>query len=125
VIEKVAEPVSARLTLRIAGDARELSTLRHVISAWLAELGVDAIAGDRLIIAAHETAAEAIEHGASEVIVQGDHDADAVRLSVVGGDWSTIEDLRSRLIREVVPDVRVHRGVVGLRLELPRTTRPE
>jgi hypothetical protein len=107
-----------RLVARIAGDANELSMLRGMMSGWLSEQGVEGTAHDSLVSAAHEAAAEAIERGAREVVIVAERSDSAIRLSVAGGDWSGLEELRSKLIRELMSDVRVHRGIVGMRLEL-------
>jgi hypothetical protein len=112
-----------RLVARVPGEASELRILRGTISGWLAQHGVEGVAHDSLIGAAHEAAAEAIERGAREVVVVAEREDSAIRVSVAGGDWSGLEEIRSKLIREYMSDVRVQRGIVGMRLEL--TTAPQ
>ena len=107
-----------RWTTRIPGDVHELSALRRTIAGWLTEIGVDGNARDGLVLAVHEVAAQAIERGAEEVVVQGDSTDGTILLSVAGGDWSTVDDLRTRMLEAAATEVRLHRGVVGLRLDL-------
>jgi hypothetical protein len=88
------------------------------LSDWLAGIGLVDPARKDLVLAAHEVAAEAIERRAAEVAVLGEVVGDAIRLSIVGGDWSSLDDLRSALIRALIGEIRVHRGIVTMRLRL-------
>jgi hypothetical protein len=100
------------------GRPGELPPLRSALSSWLAGLGLADPARKELVLATHEIAAEAIERQAPEVAVLGEVVGDAIRISVAGGDWSSLDDLRSTLIRGLIGDVRVHRGIVTMRLKL-------
>lgn len=105
-----------RLVVRIEGQPGELPRLRSGLSDWLADVGLVDPARKDLVLAAHEVAAEAIEREAAEVAVLGEVVGDAIRLSIVGGDWSSLDDLRSALIRALIGEIRVHRGIVTMRL---------
>jgi hypothetical protein len=107
-----------RLVVRIEGQPGELPRLRSGLSDWLADIGLVDPARKDLVLAAHEVAAEAIEREAAEVAVLGEVVGDAIRLSIVGGDWSNLDDLRSALIRALIGEIRVHRGIVTMRLRL-------
>lgn len=107
-----------RLVVRIDGRPAELPRLRSGLSDWLADIGLLDPARKDLVLAAHEVAAEAIERDAAEVAVLGEVIGDAIRLSIVGGDWSSLDDLRSALIRALIGEIRVHRGIVTMRLQL-------
>ena len=107
-----------RLVVRIEGQPGELPRLRSGLSDWLADIGLVDPARKDLVLAAHEVAAEAIEREAAEVAVLGEVVGDAIRLSIVGGDWSSLDDLRSALIRALIGEIRVHRGIVTMRLRL-------
>ena len=107
-----------RLVVRIDGQPAELPRLRSGLSDWLAEIGLLDPARKDLVLAAHEVAAEAIEREAAEVAVLGEVVGDAIRLSIAGGDWSSLEDLRSALIRALIGEIRVHRGIVTMRSRL-------
>lgn len=86
--------------------------------SWRGCVGVGDTRRRDLVLAAHELAPEAIERGAAEVAVLGELPGDAIRLTVAGGDWSSLDELRSTLVRALVSDVRIHRGIVTLRLKL-------
>ena len=107
-----------RLVVRIEGQPGELPRLRSGLSDWLADIGLVDPARKDLVLAAHEVAAEAIECEAAEVAVLGEVVGDAIRLSIVGGDWSSLDALRSALIRALIGEIRVHRGIVTMRLRL-------
>jgi hypothetical protein len=107
-----------RLSARIGSAVSELPRLRNMLRDWLTDVGVEGAAREGLVLAAHEVAAQAIERGASEIAVQADGQRGAVRVSIAGGDWSSLDDLRLQIIRAHTTDVRVHHGVVGLRLNL-------
>lgn len=109
-----------RLLARVAGDPTELPHLRSALSEWLRRVGVGDELGADLVLATHELAAEAVERGASEVAVLGEVLGDAIRISVAGGDWSNLDELRSTLVRALVAELRMHRGIVTMRLQLMR-----
>lgn len=110
--------VGERLSVTIDGKPAALRGLRTTLAEWLRTYGIAVDTLGSLVLAVHETAAQAIERGAPEVVVEGDVQQDAIRISVAGGDWSVLDDLRLQLISELVSDVRVNRGIVGLRLDL-------
>ncbi len=107
-----------RLSTRIRGEPTHLPDLRSAVSDWLMSIGVKDESRQDLVLAAHEMAAEAIERGASEVEIRGEVTGDAIRLSVAGGDWSSLDELRSTLVRALVAEIRVHRGIVTMRMRL-------
>jgi len=107
-----------RLVVRIDGRLAELPDLRSALSSWLSRVGIVDPSRKDLVLVSHEIAAEAIERGATEVAVLGEVIGDAVRVSVAGGDWSSLDDLRSKLIRGLIGEIRVHRGIVTMRLQL-------
>jgi len=107
-----------RLFVRIEGRPTELPRLRSGLSDWLADIGLVDPSRKDLVLSAHEVAAEAIEREATDVAVLGEVVGDAIRLSIVGGDWSSLDDLRSTLIRALIGEIRVHRGIVTIRLRL-------
>ena len=107
-----------RLSAVIEGRPTELPRLRSALSGWLAGLGVGEPSAKDVVLAAHEIAAEAIERGAAEVAVLGEVIGDAIRVSVAGGDWSSVDELRSTLIRGLIGEIRVHRGIVTMRLRV-------
>jgi hypothetical protein len=109
------------LSVSIDGVPEELRGLRATLAEWLRSGGITLGALASVVLAVHETAAQAIERGAREVVVKGDIRKDAVLMSIAGGDWSVLDDLRLHLISELVSDVRVNRGIVGLRLDLSST----
>jgi len=76
-----------RLVVRIEGQPAELPRLRAGLSDWLADIGLVDPSRKDLVLAAHEVAAEAIEREAADVAVLGEVVGDAIRLSIVGGDW--------------------------------------
>jgi hypothetical protein len=107
-----------RLVVRLDGRLTELPDLRSALSSWLSHIGILDPSRKDLVLVSHEIAAEAIERGAAEVAVLGEVVGDAVRVSVAGGDWSSLDDLRSKLIRGLIGEIRVHRGIVTMRLHL-------
>ena len=107
-----------RLVVRLDGRLTELPDLRSALSSWLSHIGILDPSRKDLVLVSHEIAAEAIERGAAEVAVLGEVVGDAVRVSVAGGDWSSLDDLRSKLIRGLIGEIRVHRGIVTMRLRL-------
>ena len=104
-----------RVLVRIEGEPAELSRMRSALLEWLSGVGVDEEFSGDLVLAAHELAAEAIERGAAEVAVLGEVIGEAIRLSVVGGDWSSLDELRSTLVRALITEIRIHRGIVTMR----------
>src|SRR4029078_10134669 len=84
-----------RPVVRIEGQPAELPRLRAGLSDWLADIGLVDPSRKDLVLAAHEVAAEAIEREAADVAVLGAVVGDAIRLLVVGGDCSSLGDMRS------------------------------
>jgi hypothetical protein len=110
-------PHEQLLSARIAGDRAELPRLRSALANWLTNVDVRDEPGRDLVLATHELAAEAIERGA-EVALLGEVVGDAIRLTMAGGDWSSLDELRSTLVRGLVAEIRIHRGIVTMRLTL-------
>jgi hypothetical protein len=111
-------PCDSRLLARIEGDRTELQHLRSALTSWIEGVGVEEEQSKDLVLAAHELAAEAIERGAVEVAILAELLDDASRLTVAGGDWSSLDELRTTLVRGLVPDIRVHHGIATVRLKL-------
>ena len=111
-----------RLTIRIEGEPAELAGLRSALSDWLTNVGVSDEPKGELVLATHEMAAEAIERGAGEVALLGEVVSDAVRLTMAGGDWSSLDALRSTLVLALVAEIRIHRGIITIRLKLSDTS---
>jgi len=111
-------PNEQLLSARIAGDRAELPRLRSALANWLTNIDVRDEPGRDLVLATHELAAEAIERGAAEVALLGEIVGDAIRLTMAGGDWSSLDELRSTLVRGLVAEIRIHRGIVTIRLPL-------
>jgi len=120
VVANVDSPLEQgrRLSASIETRAAELPRLRAALSDWLSSVGVGESPAKDVVLAAHEIAAEAIERGAVEVAVLGEVIGDTIRVSVAGGDWSSLDELRSALIRGLIGEIRVHRGIVTMRLRV-------
>ena len=74
-------------TVRLAGRTAELSRLRRTVAAWADACGLAEAATRRLVQAADEAAANAIEHGMSDpvhgrIVVSGRLDADGLTVHV-------------------------------------------
>jgi hypothetical protein len=111
-------PHEQLLSARITGDRAELPRLRSALANWLTNVDVRDKPCRDLVLATHELAAEAIERGAAEVALLGEVVGDAIRLTMAGGDWSSLDELRSTLVRSLVAEIRIHRGIVTMRLTL-------
>jgi hypothetical protein len=117
-------PPEQRLSARIDGEPAELPRLRSALSNWLTGVGVSDDSCRDLALATHELAAEAIERGAAEVALLGEVVGEAIRLTMAGGDWSSLDELRSTLVRGLVAEIRIHRGIVTMRLTLTDASSP-
>ena len=111
-------PPDPRLMARIEGEATELRGLRSALYGWLVSADIGDESRHDLVLAAHELAAEAIERGAAEVAVLGEVIGDAIRLTVAGGEWASLDEMRSTLVLALAPQIRLHRGIVTIRLTL-------
>lgn len=76
------------LEVSLPRDLARLQHLRGVLSSWLDGAGVSDERRDRIVLAAHEAAANAIEHGGSGVTLTAHWVADAVELAIRNaGQW--------------------------------------
>jgi anti-sigma regulatory factor (Ser/Thr protein kinase) len=80
-----AEPFEASLP----PDLARLRGLRKDLAAWLGRIGVSAHDRDAVVLAAHEAAANGIEHAGGRVVVRGARDGDKLLLIVTNtGRWA-------------------------------------
>ena len=117
------------LTIRFSGAAKRLATLRAEIDGWLRGEKVPAESRVAVILAAHEAAANAVEHSRSsaEVVVRGRVVNDLVMLEVHDqGQWkaeTSDDDERGRglsLITSLVDELEIERTDAGsaIRMQL-------
>jgi serine/threonine-protein kinase RsbW len=113
-----ARPVSTGLDdfeLRLPARAEELRNVRHALRAWLAGQGTPPDAAADLALAAHEAAANVVEHayrdGAGDVIVRARRDDEELLVVVQDeGHWRSPSrtDQRGRgltVMRRLVDEV--------------------
>jgi anti-sigma regulatory factor (Ser/Thr protein kinase) len=69
-------------------DLARLGSLRRALADWLTRADVEASAREAVVLAAHEAAANAVQHADSAVIVTGFRDGDGVTVVVRNaGPW--------------------------------------
>jgi hypothetical protein len=100
-----AEPFAAVL----APDPTELQTLRHDVSRWLGQLGIDRQVQDAVVVATHEAVASAMM-SPGDVFVDATSDGEAVTVVVTSADgWTSPDDdlggSRMSIVREMVENV--------------------
>jgi anti-sigma regulatory factor (Ser/Thr protein kinase) len=117
-----------RFTATLAPDPALLRDFRHRLTAWLETAGVSDAGRDAILLAAHEAAANAIEHAALPATVIGRAERDVVMIEVTSaGRWGVHEQERSdergrglALMRGLLSEVEVvveeDRTIVRLRL---------
>lgn len=105
-----AEPFAAVLP----PDPTELQGLRHDVTSWLSQAGVDREVRDAVVFATHEAVASAMM-SPGDVFVDASLEGDAVRVVVTSADgWTSPDDdlggQRMRTVREMVDDVSFERS---------------
>jgi anti-sigma regulatory factor (Ser/Thr protein kinase) len=74
--------------MQLAPAAVQLAPLRSSLAGWLAQAEVEPNAGAAIVLAAHEAAANAIEHAHAGVVVTASCDGDRVTVVVTNaGGW--------------------------------------
>lgn len=108
-------------------DPALLATLRHTLSAWLENSGLEDVSRDDLVLATHEAAANAIEHaGASDPVWVDGFVLDGEIIIEVHdtGQWKNeqlVSEVRGRglnLVNMLVSDVEVLKDSRGTTLRL-------
>ena len=103
-------------TATISHDLTSLRGLRHSLASWLELAGIPAEAQKPIVLATHEAAANAIEHGDAEgpVIITAEPAAGGGFTVIVHNDggWKQVseDDGRGRglaLMRELMSDVGI------------------
>ena len=117
-----------RFTATLPADLRILRDFRQQLSTWLEEAGVRDRSWHAILLAAHEAAANAIEHAAAPVTVVGRLEADVILIEVTSvGRWGAHQqqgsDERGRgvaLMKGLLSDVEIlaeeERTTVRLRM---------
>ena len=78
--------------VELAPDVRQLAALRRSLAQWLATAEVESSAREAVILAAHEAAANAVEHAHAPVVVSGSRGRDSVTVVVTNtGPWKESE----------------------------------
>jgi anti-sigma regulatory factor (Ser/Thr protein kinase) len=104
-----------------------LASLRQKLTAWLERAGVEDGARSNVVLATHEAAANALEHGAStEPVAVSAHLTDSLITVEINdrGRWkvqSSPDEERGRgllLIENLVSDVEIRRDARGTTLRL-------
>ena len=116
-----------RFAATLPADPRALRDFRQQLATWLEEAGVRDRAQQEILLAAHEAAANAIEHAAAPLTVVGRAEPDVILIEVTSaGRWGAhkqeISDERGRgiaLMRSLLSDVEIlaekERTIVRLR----------
>jgi len=119
-VEGVPVTTAGPFAITLRDDRPSLGELRAALQRWLNEQATDEAASAAVILATHEAAANALEHGGGTVIVRARLDEGAVLVEVhdqgrwqppVGGD-----DARGRglvLIRGLMHSVKIETDVHG------------
>lgn len=112
-------------------DAVFLASLRRELGAWLETVGVGDQQRDDLVLATHEAAANAIEHGASsdQVWVDAFFFGGEITVEVHdNGQWNTSSEERGRglvLAERLVSHVEILRDAQGTTLRLLSHSLPD
>jgi anti-sigma regulatory factor (Ser/Thr protein kinase) len=124
-------------TADLPADSGLLRDLRQQLVAWLEAASVAGQTRDAIVLAAHEAAANAIEHAAAPVSVVGRVEPDVILIEVTSiGRWAAhpqvSSDERGRglaLMRGLLSDVEIlaeeERTIVRLRMIRSEHTGPE
>jgi anti-sigma regulatory factor (Ser/Thr protein kinase) len=115
-------------TATLPTDPRILRDFRQQLSTWLEEAGVRDRSRHAILLAAHEAAANAIEHAAAPVTVVGRLKPDVILIEVTSaGRWAAHPQVRPdergrgiALMRGLLSDVEIlaeeERTIVRLRM---------
>jgi anti-sigma regulatory factor (Ser/Thr protein kinase) len=115
-------------TANLPRDPGLLRNFRQRLAAWLEATSVDERTRDGILLAAHEAAANAIEHGAAPLSVVGRLEPDVILIEVISaGRWAAHPQVRSdergrglALMRGLVSNVEIlleeERTIVRLRM---------
>ena len=89
--------MGSRFQMKLSPDVAQLAVLRRRLADWLARCDVDATAGEAIILATHEAAANAIEHARGGAVVTGVRDEHRVSVVVRNpGSWTESDGGESR-----------------------------
>jgi len=120
------------LRLRLPAEPATLGAMRSALRRWLAAMGVDERAAYRIVLAANEAAANAIEHAYAattaefEVTAAREHGAVVVSVRDWGRWRAPRDEHRGRglqLMEAMMDEVRVERQADGTTVWLRRATR--
>lgn len=119
-----------RLFLRVPAATASLRTLRTAVAGWLSEEGVPAPIAVDIVLAAHEAAANAVEHplgqDRGDVVLVGERHQQEVVIEVRdSGRWSPLPSSPDRgrgllLIDGLMDDARVRTSPSGTEVRLVR-----
>ena len=119
---------AALFTANLPPDPGLLRYFRQRFAAWLEAMSVDPRTRDAILLATHEAAANAIEHGAAPLSVEARVEPDVILIEVrSAGRWATHPQVRSdergrglALMRGLVSNVEIlaneERTIVRLRM---------
>src|SRR5262249_22949740 len=120
--------------VRLPARAEELRNVRHALGAWLAGQGAPSDAAADLALAAHEAAANVVEHAypnrAGDVVVRARRDDEGLLVVVQDeGHWRSPSrtDQRGRgltVMRSLVDDVAIVPSASGTTVMLRRRATP-
>jgi len=102
-------------TANLPPDPGLLRHFRQQLAAWLEATSMDERTRDAILLAAHEAAANAIEHGAAPLSVEGRVEPDVILIEVrSAGRWAAHPQVRSdergrgiALMRGLVSNVEI------------------
>jgi len=102
-------------TANLPPDPGSLRHFRQQLAAWLEATSVDERTRNAILLAAHEAAANAIEHGAAPLSVEGRVEPDVILIEVrSAGGWAAHPQVRSdergrgiALMRGLVSNVEI------------------
>ena len=112
-----------RFTASLPADSRVLRDFRQQLSRWLEEAGVRDRSRHAILLAAHEAAANAIEHAAAPVTVVGRKEPDVILIEVTSvGRWGAHQQQSSDERGRGVAIMKSLLSDVEIRAEEERTT---